>query len=86
MITIPPVERRNESKSLLPLKQQQQIPFPIEEVLWDYQMIGSKDKTQEEREIMLFAVRRRNHQQLSKQSCGRSNICSRYPDCAISVV
>lgn len=56
MITIPPVEQRR-IKEIVTYEAQQQIPFPIEEVLWDYQVLGDV-KTVEEREIMLFAVRK----------------------------
>jgi type IV pilus assembly protein PilM len=56
MITIPPVEPRR-IKEIVTYEAQQQIPFPIDEVLWDFQAIGDV-KTVEEREIMLFAVRK----------------------------
>lgn len=57
MITIPPVEPKRV-KEIVTYEAQQQIPFPIDEVLWDYQVIIGDDKSVEEREIMLFAVRR----------------------------
>ncbi len=58
LITIPPVEAKR-IKEIVTYEAQQQIPFPINEVLWDYQLIGGvKEKTVEEREVMLFAVRR----------------------------
>jgi type IV pilus assembly protein PilM len=36
----------------------QQIPFPLDEVIWDYHVIGREYLPGEEREIGLFAVRR----------------------------
>ncbi len=57
LITIPPVESKRV-REIVTYEAQQQIPFPINEVLWDYQLIGGRDKTVEEREVMLFAVRR----------------------------
>lgn len=58
LINIPPVEARR-IKEIVSYEAQQQIPFPINDVLWDYQLIGAaKEKQAEEREVMLFAVRR----------------------------
>ncbi len=58
MINIPPVEAKR-IKEIVSYEAQQQIPFPINDVLWDYQLIGSaKQNKAEEREVMLFAVRR----------------------------
>ncbi|NUM33575.1 MAG: type IV pilus assembly protein PilM [Candidatus Brocadiae bacterium] len=58
MINIPPVEAKR-IKEIVSYEAQQQIPFPINDVLWDYQLIGqAKQKQAEEREVMLFAVRR----------------------------
>lgn len=37
---------------------QQQIPFPIEEVIWDYQIIDKDYQVGEEMEIGLFAIKR----------------------------
>lgn len=56
-ITIPPVEQKR-IKEIVTYEAQQQIPFPIDEVLWDYQVVGEKAQTAEEREVMLFAVRK----------------------------
>lgn len=58
IITIPPVEDKR-IREIVTYEAQQQIPFPINEVIWDYQLIGGKEKEPgEEREAMLFAVRR----------------------------
>ena len=58
MITLPPVEFRR-IREIVTFEAQQQIPFPIEEVLWDFQLIGKgAEKAVEEREVMLFAVRK----------------------------
>lgn len=58
IITIPPVEDKR-IREIVTYEAQQQIPFPINEVIWDYQLIGGKEKgAGEEREVMLFAVRR----------------------------
>lgn len=58
LITIPPVEPKR-IREIVSYEAKQQIPFPLTDVLWDYQVIGSlKEKSTEEREVMLFAVRR----------------------------
>ena len=58
LITIPPVEAKR-IREIVSYEAKQQIPFPLTDVLWDYQVIGSlKEKTTEEREVMLFAVRK----------------------------
>lgn len=57
LITIPPVEAKRISE-IVSYEAQQQIPFPINEVIWDYQVIGEIGKAAEEREVMLFAVRK----------------------------
>lgn len=58
LITIPPVEAKR-IREIVSYEAKQQIPFPLTDVLWDYQVIGPlKEKVAEEREVMLFAVRR----------------------------
>lgn len=57
MITIPPVETKRV-KEIVTYEAQQQIPFPIDEVLWDYQLLEDKEKGLEEQEVILFAVRK----------------------------
>ncbi len=58
LITIPPVDAKR-IREIVSYEAQQQIPFPLNDVLWDYQLIGDQqDKQSYEREVMLFAVRR----------------------------
>jgi len=53
-VKLPPVD---ESKvvQIIQYEAQQNVPFPIEEVIWDYQLIGSTDKG--ELEVVLLAIK-----------------------------
>lgn len=59
MITIAALDPKR-IPDLVAYEAQQQIPFPIDEVLWDFQLIADENKGSGggEREVMLFAVRK----------------------------
>ena len=56
-IGLPPVERRRLAQ-LVEFEARQQIPFDLNEVIWDYQTVNTEFVLGEEIEIGLFAVRR----------------------------
>jgi type IV pilus assembly protein PilM len=61
-VKLPPVEEKKIS-DIVKFEAKQQIPFPLEEVVWDYQKIGSgvvTDGFAMETEIGLFAIKREN--------------------------
>jgi type IV pilus assembly protein PilM len=59
-VKLPPVEEKKIT-DIVKFEAKQQIPFPLEEVVWDYQKIGSGTVTDGfamETEIGLFAIKR----------------------------
>src|SRR3954451_13641420 len=59
-VKLPPVEEKKIG-DIVKFEAKQQIPFPLEEVVWDYQKIGSGEVTDGfamETEIGLFAMKR----------------------------
>src|SRR5436309_3771879 len=59
-VKLPPVEEK-KINDIVRFEARQQIPFPLEEVVWDYQRIGSgvvTDGFAMETEIGLFAMKR----------------------------
>jgi type IV pilus assembly protein PilM len=59
-VKLPPVEER-KIPDIVRFEAKQQIPFPLDEVVWDYQKIGSgtvSDGFAMETEIGLFAIKR----------------------------
>jgi type IV pilus assembly protein PilM len=61
-VKLPPVEEKKIGE-IVKFEAKQQIPFPLEEVVWDYQKIGSgvvTDGFAMETEIGLFAIKREN--------------------------
>ena len=59
-VKLPPVEEKKIT-DIVKFEAKQQIPFPLEEVIWDYQKIGSGDVTDGfaiDTEIGLFAMKR----------------------------
>jgi type IV pilus assembly protein PilM len=58
-VKLPPVEAK-KIPDIVRFEAKQQIPFPLEEVVWDWQTIGSGGLTEEfvENEIGLFAMKR----------------------------
>ncbi|HYF00507.1 MAG TPA: type IV pilus assembly protein PilM, partial [Planctomycetota bacterium] len=57
LIKLPPME---ESKlpEMVKYEAQQQIPFPIDEVIWDYQYVEREYAHGEEKEVILFAIKK----------------------------
>lgn len=57
MIKLPPVD---ESKlaEVVRYEAQSQIPFPIDEVIWDYQFVERQYGPGEEKEVILFAIKK----------------------------
>src|SRR5207245_1806489 len=59
-VKLPPVEEKKIAE-IVKFEAKQQIPFPLEEVVWDYQKIAGGDVTDGfamETEIGLFAMKR----------------------------
>jgi type IV pilus assembly protein PilM len=60
-IKLPPVEKKR-IPDIVKFEARQQIPFALEEVIWDYQQIGGQDDGEEEEftmaEVGLFAMKR----------------------------
>ncbi|MBI4569754.1 MAG: type IV pilus assembly protein PilM [Planctomycetes bacterium] len=52
------VEDKKALRELVALEAQQQIPFPIVDIIWDYQINATEVKAGEEIPITLYAVRR----------------------------
>src|SRR5579862_1901082 len=63
-VKLPPVEEKKIA-DIVKFEAKQQIPFPLEEVVWDFQKIGQgvvTDGFAMETEIGLFAIKRENVQ------------------------
>jgi len=56
-IKVPAFEAK-KLKEMVGYEASQQIPFPLDEVIWDYHLVGREYLTGEEREVGIFAVRR----------------------------
>lgn len=62
-IQLPPVESKQVAK-IIEYEARQQIPFPLEEVIWDYQRFGNQDSSDEttgfmlDAEVGIFAMKR----------------------------
>ena len=57
IIKLPPVEE-DKMAEIVKYEAQSQIPFPLEEVIWDFQKVERQYLAGEEQEVMLFAVKR----------------------------
>ena len=55
-IPLPPVDRRRIPE-VVRYEARQQIPFPIEEVVWDYQLVREPEELGEETEVAIFSLR-----------------------------
>src|SRR5437870_967598 len=53
-VKLPPVDE-TKVVQIIQYEAQQNVPFPIDEVIWDYQLIGSSD--QGELEVVLLAIK-----------------------------
>ncbi|MFW6163136.1 MAG: type IV pilus assembly protein PilM, partial [Planctomycetota bacterium] len=56
-ISLPPVEKKRIPE-LVRYEARTQMPFPIEEVIWDYQPLAEEVEPGEEVEVALFAIKR----------------------------
>ncbi|MDP6524325.1 MAG: type IV pilus assembly protein PilM [Kiritimatiellia bacterium] len=56
-VKLPPVAR-DKIMQIIRYEAEQNVPFPIEDVVWDYQLLG--DETQDEVNVMLVAVKTDN--------------------------
>jgi type IV pilus assembly protein PilM len=59
-VKLPPVEAK-KIPDIVQFEARQQIPFPLEEVVWDYQRIGSAEEQEGfalETEVALFAIKK----------------------------
>ncbi len=57
LIKLPPVDDA-KIPEIVPFEAKNQIPFPLEEVYWDYQYVERAYQPGEEKEIILFAIKR----------------------------
>ncbi len=57
LLRIPPVEAKKLASSIR-FEAQQQIPFPIDEVIWDYHQLQRDASSGEDWEVNLFAVKK----------------------------
>ena len=55
-IPLPPVDKRRIPE-VVRYEARQQIPFPIEEVVWDYQPVSEATEAGEETEVAIFSLR-----------------------------
>ncbi|MFH1022549.1 MAG: type IV pilus assembly protein PilM [Planctomycetota bacterium] len=62
-IVLPPVDDTRVAK-IVDYEARQQIPFPIDDVIWDYQVIGAGKSVGEEMEVALFAVKKEAVQEI----------------------
>ncbi|HJO92222.1 MAG TPA: type IV pilus assembly protein PilM [Victivallales bacterium] len=57
-VNLPPVQSKEEKiNQIVNYEAKQNIPFPIEEVTWDYQLISDADKTNEEIKVMFTVIK-----------------------------
>jgi type IV pilus assembly protein PilM len=61
-VKLPPVSR-DKVYQIIQYEAEQNVPFPIDEVVWDYQLIG--DETQDDINVMLVAVKTENVKRLT---------------------
>ncbi|OHB71198.1 MAG: hypothetical protein A2W23_02970 [Planctomycetes bacterium RBG_16_43_13] len=57
LIKLPPIEDA-KIPEIVKYEAQSQIPFPIDEVMWDYQIVDRQYQPNEEKEVILFAIKR----------------------------
>ena len=57
LIKLPPVEDAKLAE-VVRYEAQSQIPFPIDEVIWDYQFVDRRYAPGEEKEVILFAIKK----------------------------
>lgn len=57
LVKLPPVEKE-KIPEVVRYEAQSQIPFPIEEVIWDYQLVDRPYGPGEEKEAIIFAIKK----------------------------
>jgi type IV pilus assembly protein PilM len=57
LIKLPPVQE-GKLEEVVRYEAQSQIPFPIDEVIWDYQLVDRPYAPGEEKEVILFAIKK----------------------------
>ncbi len=57
LIKLPPVQE-GKLEEVVRYEAQSQIPFPIDEVIWDYQIVERDYAPGEEKEVILFAIKK----------------------------
>src|SRR5688572_25928286 len=57
LIKLPPVQE-GKVEEVVRYEAQSQIPFPIDEVIWDYQFVDRQYAPGEEKEVILFAIKK----------------------------
>lgn len=57
LIKLPPVQE-GKLEEVVRYEAQSQIPFPIDEVIWDYQFVERQYAPGEEKEVILFAIKK----------------------------
>jgi type IV pilus assembly protein PilM len=57
LIKLPPVQE-GKLEEVVRYEAQSQIPFPIDEVIWDYQIVERQYAPGEEKEVILFAIKK----------------------------
>lgn len=62
-VRLPPVPKK-QMDQIVRYEAQQQVPFPIEEVRWDYQVLSSA--SEEERDVILVAVKNEIVEQMTR--------------------
>ena len=55
-VKLPPVAE-DKVESIIGFEAQQNVPFPIEEVVWDYQLVGDGNKAGGQVEVVLVAIK-----------------------------
>jgi type IV pilus assembly protein PilM len=57
-VNLPPIQSKEEKiNQIVNYEAKQNIPFPIEEVTWDYQLISDTDKANEEIKVMFTVIK-----------------------------
>jgi len=57
-VPLPPmVEKEGKVRQIVEMEAKQNVPFPINEVIWDYQLIGGTEDSENEIEVMFVVVK-----------------------------
>lgn len=63
LVKLPAVEEK-KIPEIVAYEAKSHIPFPLEEVIWDYQIVSQRWQTGVEKEVIIFAIKRDNVEQL----------------------